>query len=371
VAGADAVGACLGGSAGAVLDLEPLLPRACDVFGQVDAGDAGVVLLDVGPEQLAELVAEVLEGGVVQRRLALAQVVHEEVPDRPAGQVVPVDHLVRGPGAGGAQLAEGDGAVDDAHGPQRPVDDLHALARAPQRLVLGGVLGEQVADGDLAERPALGRDDDGGPVDRHPAGGRRQLGIGVQQPLEPGEAGRVPLGRQCPGEVVVGCAAGEQPAHGRADDIGGGSRAQRHGHAGQPVGRRPSPLGQPAAGKLAPPGRAGLVRSAGQPPLLPGRAGLVFQPVQQRAGPDAGVALACGSPARQHPGQLPLRLGARQHGPRPARGVRAGGETVTGRLPQRPAVQTSRRRRPGGRLRPGRRRHGVPAPNRISSVPGW
>ena len=275
--------------------------------------DAGVVLLDVGPEQLAQLVAEMLEGGVVQRRLALAQVVHEQVPDRPAGQVVAVDHLLGGPRAGGAQLAEGGGAVDDAHGPQRPVDDLHALARPRQGLVLGGVLGEQVADGDLAERPALGRDDDGGPVDRHPAGGRRQLGIGVQQPLQPGEAGRVPFRRQGPGEVVVGCAAAEQPVHGRAHDVGGDRRAQRHGHAGQPVGRGASPLGQPAAGKLAPPGAwPGPRRWPATVPARSRRAGPPASPAARRArrGRSAGRRLSR-PPAPGPAAAAPRRAAAR------------------------------------------------------------
>jgi hypothetical protein len=87
------------------------------------------------------------------------------------------------------------------------------------------VPGHHVTDGDIAESPALGRDDDGGAADRQPAGGGRQLRIGVQQPLQPGEASRIPLRRQDPGEMAAGCAAAEQPVHGRAHDIGGDRRA--------------------------------------------------------------------------------------------------------------------------------------------------
>jgi len=274
----------------------------------------------------------------------------------------------------GAQLAECGRPGNDAHGPQRPVEHLRALARTAQGVLLRGVPGDQVTGDDLAERPALGRDDDGGAADRPPAGGSRQLGIGVQQPLQPGEAGRIPLRRQGLGEVVVGCAAAKQPAHGRAHDIGGDRRAQRHGHPGEQVGRGMPPPGQPAAGNLTPPG-PGLVRAAGQPPFLPGGTGLVLQPVQQRAGPDAGVVLGRGYPARQHPGQLPLRLGARQHCPGPAGDIGTGGEAVTGRLPQRPAVPPPRRPRPGRclrpRLLPARGGHRAAVPNKISSVPGW
>ena len=72
-----------------------------------------------------------------------------------AGQVVAVDHLLRGPRAGGAQLAEGGGAVADAYGPPRAVDDPHALTWSLPGLALDGVLGQRVVEGDLAERPAL------------------------------------------------------------------------------------------------------------------------------------------------------------------------------------------------------------------------
>ena len=200
----------LGGAPG-FFDLEPLLPGAGDVVGQVQARDAGVVLLDVGPEELAEDVAELLEGRVVQCRLALAEVVNEHVAHCPALQAVSVDHLLGGPRAVGAQLAERGRAGDDAHGLQCPVEHLRSLARTAEGVFLGGVPGDHVADGDLAERAALGRDDGGGAAGRQPAGDGRQLGVGVEQLPQAGEAFGVPLGDQRPGEVVVGHAAAEQP----------------------------------------------------------------------------------------------------------------------------------------------------------------
>jgi hypothetical protein len=53
-----------------------------------------VVGLQIGPEQLAEQVGEVLQGGEVHRRLAFAQIVDEHVAHRAAGDPVAVDQLL-------------------------------------------------------------------------------------------------------------------------------------------------------------------------------------------------------------------------------------------------------------------------------------
>ena len=80
----------------------PPLPRVGDLGGQLQAVDAGVVGLQVGPEQLAEPVGELLQRGEIQGGLAFFEVVDQQVADRPAGQAVPVDHLFGGglPAAG-------------------------------------------------------------------------------------------------------------------------------------------------------------------------------------------------------------------------------------------------------------------------------
>ena len=52
----------------------------------MQAVDAGVVALEVCPEQVAEVVGEAVQAGVVQRGLAFAQIVHEQVADRAADQ---------------------------------------------------------------------------------------------------------------------------------------------------------------------------------------------------------------------------------------------------------------------------------------------
>ena len=55
-----------------------------------------MVGLEVFPEQQAQVGRQRSQGGVVQGGLALAQVVHQQVADRAAGQVVAVDELVGG-----------------------------------------------------------------------------------------------------------------------------------------------------------------------------------------------------------------------------------------------------------------------------------
>ena len=68
-----------------------LLPCGGDVAGKLEALDAGMAGFQVGPEQLAEQVGEILQGGEVHRWLALAQVADQHVADRLAGDAVPVD----------------------------------------------------------------------------------------------------------------------------------------------------------------------------------------------------------------------------------------------------------------------------------------
>lgn len=50
-----------------------------------------MVLLEVGPEPLRQVVGEHLQAGVVHGGLAFAQVVHDQVTDGFALQVVAVD----------------------------------------------------------------------------------------------------------------------------------------------------------------------------------------------------------------------------------------------------------------------------------------
>jgi hypothetical protein len=73
---------------------QPLFPTGRGLVGQVQALDARVMPLQVGPEQVAQEVREGFQAGVVQRGLAFPQVVHQQVADRAAGQGVSVDELI-------------------------------------------------------------------------------------------------------------------------------------------------------------------------------------------------------------------------------------------------------------------------------------
>ncbi len=79
---------------GAGAEHHPLLPRRGDIAGQLQRVDAGVVGLQIGPEQLAEQVGVALQRGEVHRRLTFAQVVDQHVAHRPAGDPVAVDQLL-------------------------------------------------------------------------------------------------------------------------------------------------------------------------------------------------------------------------------------------------------------------------------------
>jgi hypothetical protein len=65
----------------------------------VQGCNARVVTFQVSPEQIAQGVRHCPQGRVVDHELLLTQVVHEQIADRMAGQVVPGDELF------GAQLA--------------------------------------------------------------------------------------------------------------------------------------------------------------------------------------------------------------------------------------------------------------------------
>ena len=159
---------------------QPLLPGGGDVGGQAQAVDARVVVLQVGPEQLAEHGGQRLQAGVVQRGLAFLQVVHQQVADRAAGQPVAVDQLGGRPLPAGAQLPQRRRGPrpEDAHRVQHPVEQVRRPDRGAVRLGLGVQQLQDVAGGDVAERAALGGHDERGAVDGPPGGGRGHGRVG-------------------------------------------------------------------------------------------------------------------------------------------------------------------------------------------------
>ncbi len=73
---------------------------------QVQAADAGMVVLEVGPEVPAELLGQRVQAAVVQGGLAFLEVVDEQVADRAAGELVAVDQLGRAALPDGHQLGQ-------------------------------------------------------------------------------------------------------------------------------------------------------------------------------------------------------------------------------------------------------------------------
>src|ERR1019366_3149798 len=83
-----------------------LLPPISNLAGQVQAVDAGVVALKVLPELLAQVVGEIFQAFVVQGGLTLPQVVHQQLTDWPAGELVTADQLTGGELPGRAELPQ-------------------------------------------------------------------------------------------------------------------------------------------------------------------------------------------------------------------------------------------------------------------------
>jgi hypothetical protein len=310
---------------------QPLLPGVGDLGGQVQAGDAGMVALKVGPKQLAKKGGQRHQGGVVQRGLAFPQVVHQQIADGLAGQPVAVDQLLAGSLAAAAQFPQrrrGAGA-EDPQLVQRPVEQVRATDRGAADGRLDGQQLQDVADGDLAQSAALGGKDLGSAVERPVHRRWRHAGVGGAQRPQPSEALGVPQG-EVTHQRASAERGGDQPTQRGPDHVGADRHQHRPGHGVEAMLGGVAVLAQPG-GQHLPPGAAGGVGTAGQPAVLPGWARLVFQPVQQHPKPEPAPALA--GPVGQHerrprqacpgllsalPGRRPRHpLGPRRpHGPR-------------------------------------------------------
>src|SRR5258705_13816855 len=88
--------------------------------------DAGMMSLQVRPEQAAEEIGEAVQAGVVQGWLAFFEVVHEQIADRLADQAVTVDQLFGGALAERAQLTQRDRRLgaEDVHGAQDSIEQM-------------------------------------------------------------------------------------------------------------------------------------------------------------------------------------------------------------------------------------------------------
>ena len=248
----------------------------------MQAVDAGIVLLEVCPEPLRQVVGEILQAGVVHGWLAFPQVVHEQVADRPALQLVAVDQLVRRQLARGAERPQPFGRLvsEDPQLAQHPVEDLVIPCRAGEALSFAVHQFQRVADGDVGQSAALGSDDFSAPAQREACGNGGHARIGVAQLAKTREPLRVAGAGQVAGQGALAGRSCHQTAQRGADKIA----ADRYDQRSRQLGAQPSRL--PPARLLPgdrhpPPGTPGSVGAAGHPALLPGLARLIGQPVQQ------------------------------------------------------------------------------------------
>ena len=133
---------------------------------QVQAADAGVVAFQVFPEPAGQGRGKLSQAAVIQCGLPLLQVVHQQVTDWPAGQVVTVDQLTGSALARSCQLPQHRRCrgLEDPHPVEHPVEPRSVRHRLSMRAGLGVQQLDDVAHGDLPEQAALGADDDGAAV---------------------------------------------------------------------------------------------------------------------------------------------------------------------------------------------------------------
>ena len=173
-----------------------------------------MVVLEVLPEPLAQVIGEGLQGRVVQSGLSFPQVVHQQVADWPAGEAVAADQPGGGELAGGAELPQPGGRLlsEGPHLVQQPVEH-GAVRRRGAGAGLGAEDFQDVAGGDIGDRASFGREDQGGPAQGHVRGGFRDPRIAGAQFPHPGEPCRVTGPGQVAAKGAFAGQAGHQPAH--------------------------------------------------------------------------------------------------------------------------------------------------------------
>jgi len=267
----------------------------------VEAVDARVVAFQVGPEQTAQEVRQRLQAGVVQRGLPFTQVLHQKVPDRAAGQVVAVDHLLGSPLTGGAQLAQRRWRVvtEHAHGMQGSIEQVGGADRGAACLGLQVEELQHIAGGDVSQSSALAGQYQCAAVGGAGRGRRRHVWIGRTQRPQLGEALDVAAPCHDIDQRPLAEGGSDQPAKRRPDQVSADAGQQATEEAVVHPGGGVSMFVQPADRDVSPPPSVDL-DPAGLPPLLPGLPRLVGQPVQHQADPEAeGVRVTAASTTRR------------------------------------------------------------------------
>ena len=322
-----------------------------------------------------------MQGGVVDGRLAFPQVVHQQVTDRPAGDLVSVDQLLAPEPALGSQPAHRRHiAGEHSHAAEQLVEVRAGRASAVVQVISDLQQLQAVTDGDVADQAALGGGDDGDPAAGQ-LSGEGVDGLGQARRLQSREPAGIPGAGQL-GDKVPGRDGGQQPARARADHIAANQhqhRAAEHQCGVSGIAGAPPRRGQPGSRQM-PPGRVPvLAGSAGHPPVLPGGTRLLFQPVQDVAKSACAIPLQVGTAAAGERGRpQPLdHLLPGLRGRLPGRGHRAWREPA--QQPHRAPWRGRQRPRalpesPPGRSAlagvPGHGGHRRSFPNRTLSVSG-
>jgi hypothetical protein len=200
-----------GGGDGLAGGAQPLFPRLGDPGREVQAVDAGVVVLQVFPESAAQGSCQRPQAAVVEGWLAFFEVLDQQVAYGPAAEAVAVDQLLGCPLASSAKFPQHwRRSRFEYPGPvQHLVEPRRVRHGAGMGVFLGGHQLQDVTGGDVAEYPALGAHDHRCPV--------HDVGLGVDGHL---------LARAGPGETSesrrVACRAhagsqGAAPHHRRGE----------------------------------------------------------------------------------------------------------------------------------------------------------
>lgn len=262
---------------------QPLFPSPGDIGRQAQAVDTGVVAFQVPPEHVAQVRGQGSQAAVVQHRLPFSQVIHEQVTNRPAGQLVAVDEFLAGQLPAAAHLLQGRWRVraQDAHAVQRAVERDGMSHRSPVRVGLGIEQIHDVTDGDLGDAASLGAQQDRGPVPRVSRRCGGQVGILIAGAPQPGEPLTVPgIGHGAGQRTPAGHRA-DEPVDAGANDIGADrDRQRRADRIERGVREWPALTVKPLRGNVAPVLARGI-SAAGQPAVLPGLARAAGQPASQ------------------------------------------------------------------------------------------
>src|SRR5271157_4327268 len=207
------------GGASRRLPRDPLLPAGRCRRGQAERADAGMAEFQVAPEQLAQEMGDRPQGRVVRRELPFAEVVRQQLADRPALDAVLADQLGRGELAAGGEHPDAGRSFRREHpGCPQQLVEVHSLAAglALDRPHHASPL-QAVAGGDVADEPALGGHDGGDPPQRQVPGQRADL-PGLACLPEDGEGTQITGPGHLAGEQLQP-GAGQQPPRVRPDQV--------------------------------------------------------------------------------------------------------------------------------------------------------